>query len=102
MNPKSTAIASFVLTGCVLSCACTTVDKFTIHDMDDGYGQPASLEQRPIVLKEPCKYAAGTDISGKLSPGPLQPSAIATPGPFELGHNRNHLSHPDWRPPGTG
>jgi hypothetical protein len=64
-----------------LTCACTTVDKFTIHNIDNGYGQPASLKERPLVLKEPCKYIAGADISGKLSPGPLQPSAVATPAP---------------------
>jgi hypothetical protein len=81
MNPKNTAIPPFVLTACVLTCACTTVDKFTIHNIDNGYGQPASLKERPLVLKEPCKYIAGADISGKLSPGPLQPSAIATPAP---------------------
>lgn len=77
MNPKNTAMAAFVMTACILMCACTAVDKFTIHDMSDG--ESASLEQRPLVLEEPCKYIAGSDISGKLSPGPLQPAAIATP-----------------------
>lgn len=79
MNPKNTAMAAFVLTACVLMCACTTVDKFTIHGMSDG--ESASLEQRPLALKESCKYAAGADISGKLSPGPLQPAAVAIPAP---------------------
>ena len=79
MNPKNTAIPAFVLTVCVLMCACTAVDKFTIHDMSDG--ESASLEERPLVLEEPCKYVAGADISGNLSPGPLQPAAVATPAP---------------------
>lgn len=79
MNPKNTAIPAFVLTACVLICACTAVDKFTINDMSDG--ESASLEERPLVLKESCKYLAGADISGKLSPGPLQPAAVATPAP---------------------
>lgn len=81
MNPKNTAIPAFVLTTCVLMCACTTVDQFTIHNISNGDGEPASLEERPLVLKESCKYVAGTDISGKLSPGPLEPAAIATPAP---------------------
>lgn len=67
MNPKNLAIPAFVLTTCVLVCACTTADKFTIHDMSDG--ESASLEERPLVLEEPCKYVAGADISGKLAPG---------------------------------
>ncbi len=79
MNPKNTAIPMFVLTTCVLMCACSTVDQFTIHDMSDG--ESSSLEERPLVLKESCKYVAGADISGKLSPGPLQPAAVATPAP---------------------
>lgn len=79
MNPKNTAIPTFVLTTCVLMFACTTMDKFTIHDMSDG--ESANLDERPLVLKEPCKYVAGADISGKLSPGPLQPAAIASPAP---------------------
>lgn len=79
MTPKNTAMPAFVLTACVLICACTAVDKFTIHDMSDG--ESASLEERPLVLKESCKYVAGADISGKLSPGPLQPAAVATPAP---------------------
>lgn len=70
-------LPAFVLTACVLMCACTTADKFTIHDMSDG--ESASLEEQPLVLKEPCKYVAGTDISGKLPPGPLQPAAVASP-----------------------
>lgn len=79
MNPKSTAVPAFVLTACVLMCACTPPDKFTIRDMSDS---PASSpEPQQFVLKEPCKYAAGTDISGRLSPGPLQPAAIGTPAP---------------------
>jgi len=77
MNPKNTAIPAFLLTACVLMCACTAADKFTIHDMSDG--ESASLEGRPLVLEEPCRYVAGADISGKLSPGPLQPAAVATP-----------------------
>ena len=81
MTPKNTAVAAFVLIACVFMCACTTVDKFTIHNISNGYGEPASLEGRPLVLKEPCKYVAGADISGSLSPGPLQPDAIATPAP---------------------
>jgi hypothetical protein len=79
MNPRNTAIPAFVLTTCVLMCACTAADKFTIHNTSDG--EPASLEERPLVLKEPCRYVAGADISGKLSPGPLPLAAIATPTP---------------------
>lgn len=79
MNPKNTAIRAFVLTTCVLVCACTTADKFTIHDMSDG--ESASLGERPLVLEEPCKYVAGADISGKLAPGPLQPAAVGAPAP---------------------
>jgi hypothetical protein len=37
------------------------------------------MEPQQLVLKQPCQYAAGTDISGKLSPGPLQPAAIGIP-----------------------
>lgn len=81
MNPKSTAVYTFVLTACVLMCACTTVDKFTLHDISNGNGEPTTLQERPLVLKEPCKYVAGVDIIGSLSPGPLQPDAIATPAP---------------------
>lgn len=81
MNPKSTVVATFVLTACVLMSACTTLDKFTIHNVDNGYGKPASLERQQLILKEPCKYIAGTDIVGRLSPGPLQPDAIGTPAP---------------------
>jgi len=79
MNPKNTAMPAFVLATCVLMCACTAADKFTIHDMSDG--ESASLEEQPLVLKESCKYVAGADISGKLAPGPLQPAAFATPAP---------------------
>jgi hypothetical protein len=78
MNPKSTAVPTFVLTACVLMCACTTADKFTIRDISNNPN--SSLEQQ-LVLKEPCKYVAGADISGRLSPGPLQPTAIAAPAP---------------------
>jgi hypothetical protein len=85
MNPKSTVVATFVLTACVLMSACTTVDKFTIHNMDNGNGNPARLEKQQLVLKEPCKYIAGTDISGRLSPGPLQPDAIGAPAPSNSG-----------------
>lgn len=81
MNSKNTAIHAFVLTACLLTCACTTVDKFTMHNISNGDAEPASLEIRPLVLEEPCKYVAGADISGKLSPGPLQPDAIAIPAP---------------------
>lgn len=81
MNPRDIAIPTFVLAACVLTCACTTLDKFTVRNMDNGYGQPASLEEQPLVLEEPCKYVAGTDISGKLSAGPLQPTAIGIPAP---------------------
>ena len=77
MNPENTAVPIFVLTACVLMCACTTVDKFTIHDMNDA--EAASLEGQPLALKESCTYVAGADISGKLAPGPLQPAAIASP-----------------------
>lgn len=79
MNPKNTAVPAFVLTACVLMCACTTIDKFTIHDISNG--ESASLEEAPLVLKDSCKYIAGADIRGSLSPGPLQPDAIATPAP---------------------
>jgi hypothetical protein len=81
MNPKNILMPVFVLAACVLTCACTTLDKFTVHNMDDGYAQPESLQEHPLVLKEPCKYVAGTDISGKLSPGPLQPTAIGILAP---------------------
>jgi hypothetical protein len=79
MNPKDTAVPAFVLTACVLMCACTAADKFTIRDISDS---PASSpEPQQLILKEPCKYVAGADISGTLSPGPLQPVAIAIPAP---------------------
>lgn len=81
MNPKSTAAPVLVLTACVSMCACTTVDKFTIHDISNGSGESASLQEAPLVLKQPCKYVAGADISGSLAPGPLQPDAIGTPAP---------------------
>jgi hypothetical protein len=89
MNPKNIAMPMFVLVACVLTCACTTLDKFTVHNMDNGYGQPASLEEHPLVLEKPCKYVAGTDISGKLSPGPLQPTAIGTPAPSNSNMKEN-------------
>lgn len=79
MHPKDIAVPAFVLTTCVLMCACTTVDKFTIRDISNS--PTSSLEKQQLVLKEPCKYVAGADISGRLSPGPLQPAAIATPAP---------------------
>ena len=78
MNPKSTVVPASVLTACVLMCACTTADKFTIRDVSNNPN--LSLEQQ-LVLKEPCKYSAGTDISGSLSPGPLQPDTIGVPAP---------------------
>lgn len=83
MSRKSIAIPTFVLTACTLMFACTTVDTFTIRNMSDDptSGGPASLETQPLVLKEPCRYSAGTDISGKLSPGPLQPDVVGIPGP---------------------
>lgn len=75
MNPKDTAGPILVLTACVLMCACTPLDKFTIRDLSNS----PSMEPQQLVLKQPCQYAAGTDISGKLSPGPLQPAAIGIP-----------------------
>lgn len=81
MISQKTATSTFVLTACVLMCACTTVDKFTIHNISNGYDESTSPEEQPLVLKEPCKYVAGADISGKLAPGPLQPDAIASPAP---------------------
>lgn len=79
MNPKNNAVPTFVLTACVLMCACTTVDKFTIGSLDNS--PTSSLAEQQLILKKPCKYVAGADISGTLSPGPLQPAAIATPAP---------------------
>jgi len=87
MNPKNIAVSTLVLTTCVLMCACTTVDKFTIHDTSNG--ESTSLQEPPLVLKDPCKYVAGSDISGSLSPGPLQPDAIATPAP-----SNSHIKEP--------
>lgn len=81
MNPKNAAVPVLILTACISMCACTTVDKFTIQNADNGQAEPASPEAPSLVLKEPCKYVAGADISGTLSPGPLQPDAIATPAP---------------------
>lgn len=83
MNPKDTAVRTFVLTACILMCACTTVDTFTIRNIsnDPTSEEPASLQKQQLVLKEACQYSAGTDISGKLAPGPLQPGAIGIPGP---------------------
>lgn len=78
MNPKSTVVPAFVLTACVLMCACTTADKFTIRDISNN---PTLSPEQQLVLNEPCKYVAGADISGRLSPGPLQPTAIGTPAP---------------------
>lgn len=79
MNTKSTAVHAFALTTCFLMGACTTLDKFTISNMSDS---PASSQDtQQLMLNEPCKYIAGADISGKLSPGPLQPSAIGIPDP---------------------
>lgn len=78
---KSAAIPMLALAASVLLCGCTGVDKFTVHNISNVYGESASLEKSPLVLKEPCKYVAGTDLSGKLSPGPLQPDAVATPAP---------------------
>jgi hypothetical protein len=89
MNPRNIAIPTFVLAACVLTCACTTLDKFTVRNMDNGYGQPASLEEQPLVLEEPCKYVAGTDINGKLSTGPLQPTAIGIPAPSNSNTREN-------------
>lgn len=76
MNPRNTVVSMFVLTACVLTCACTTVDRFTIRDVSVG-----PIENRQLVLKEPCHYDAGLDIDGNLSPGPLQPDAIGVPLP---------------------
>ncbi|WHZ19516.1 MAG: hypothetical protein OJF55_001665 [Rhodanobacteraceae bacterium] len=83
MNPKNIAVSPFVLTACVLMCACTTVDTFTIRNIsnDPTSEEPVNLEKQQLVLKEPCQYSAGTDISGKLSPGPLQPNTIGIPRP---------------------
>ena len=81
MNQKIMAVSTFVLTTCALMSACTTLDSFTIHNIDNGYEERASLDKQELVLKEPCKYVAGAEIVGHLSPGPLQPDAIGTPAP---------------------
>lgn len=77
MKPKNTAVPLFVLAACILMCACTTADRFTIRNTSG----PAGLEEQQLVLKEPCRYVAGLDISGSLSPGPLQADAIGIPRP---------------------
>lgn len=76
MNPKNIAVPTFVLMTCVWMCGCTTTDKFTIRNNSGG-----PIEKQQLVLTEPCHYDAGSDISGNLSPGPLQPDAIGIPRP---------------------